>query len=248
MKNSYDQSKVKILLEKSFAPLSFAQKVYTALVENSANTFFVGGMIRDAILSIEVTDVDIATALTPKEVRNILSKHNIKYDDSHVQFGIIIAQQGSTYVEIATFRKEVYGATRYPKVTYITKPHTDSLRRDFTINALYFSQKSAKILDFHGGLADMQNKTIRFIGDPKKRIQEDPLRIIRAIRFAIMLPGFKIDVAGQRSIKKYFSLLTTISESRKKSEIAKIKSVKNRSALEKIINNGILDKKIFFAL
>ncbi len=250
MKLDYYQSRLKRTFQsKTDSPaLHFAKKVFLVLVENSKETFFVGGVVRDALLGRSLTDFDLATKLLPSEVMQTFRAEAILFDNSFARFGVVTAKVRGCTAEIATFRKDRYGASRYPTISFTEKPHTDSLRRDFTINALYFSLKTGDILDFHQGLKDLEERKIRFIGDPKKRIQEDPLRIVRAVRFAITLKDFTLDPATQRSIQKYFSLLRTVSASRLKTEFAKINATRDRQRLEKIINNKFLDKKIFFAL
>ena len=217
----------------------FGVKVYSALVENFPQTFFVGGMVRDLLLHKPVTDIDIATEALPNQVENVLQKAGIEYSGKIKNFGIITAYKNKLAVEIATFRKEVYSASRYPKVRFITSAKKDSPRRDFTVNALYLSLKQAEIHDFQKGLPDLRKCILKFIGSPKKRIQEDPLRIVRALRFAMDL-HFKIEKKSLEEIEKNFSSLATLTKSRIEREINKSK---NKKTLSKVINNPqTLDK------
>lgn len=216
-------------------------KIYFLLVENFPQTFFVGGAVRDALLGRKIIDIDIATSATPPEVAVLLSKNKINFDDSYSQFGVIVAEQGSESVEIATFRKETYGSSRYPKIKYTANAKEDAPRRDFTINALYLQVKTNKILDFFGGRKDIKNRMIKFIGNPKKRIAEDPLRIARALRFCIML-DFKLEKQTKKQIKNNFNLIKSLTKSKLEKEILKLHAERDRALREK--NIFILKKVI----
>lgn len=175
------------IIFKPKSPLKkFGEKIYFLLVDNFPQSFYVGGMVRDILLSKRVTDIDIATEAKPQSVVELLSADGISADVRYKNFGVIIAKQGSLKVEIATFRKDLPSQSRYPKIAFATSPKTDSQRRDFTINALYLSQKMSKVLDFYNGIADVKARRLKFIGNPQKRIKEDPLRIVRALRFSLI--------------------------------------------------------------
>lgn len=223
-----------------YAPASrlehFGQKIYNLLVENFSRTFYVGGMVRDILLEKKITDIDIATAALPGEVANILKSNNIKFDPRGIKFGVVTTQEKDLRVEVATFREEFYQGSRYPAVNFIKNPQHDSLRRDFTINSLYLSAKTNKIFDYHKGLLDIKDKRIRFIGNPNERIFQDPLRMIRAIRFVLDL-NFKLAFSSYISIKENLFLIKKISKKRAWSEIEKTKSAKNKKALIKILTS-----------
>jgi tRNA nucleotidyltransferase (CCA-adding enzyme) len=220
----------------------FGIKVYHTLVENFPQTFFVGGMVRDLLLKRNITDIDIATEAKPDKVAKLLRGAKIQTQENNKKFGSIIAKLGKLEVEITTFRKDLKSKNRYPKVKFITNPKTDSQRRDFTINALYLKQKPFKILDFNQGLPDLKNKIIKFIGKPDARIKEDPLRIIRALRFAKIL-NFKLDRKTKWEIKNNFSLIKKLTMPRLKKELNKITETNKRNVLKKVINKPkVLDK------
>ncbi len=220
----------------------FGFKIYNLLVENFPQTFYVGGMVRDLLLRKTVTDIDIATEAGPEQVAGLLSSAGVSADRAHQNFGIIIAKNSKHKIEIATFRRDSYGKTRYPKVTFVKNPKTDSMRRDFTVNALYFSPKNGKILDFHGGLKDLKLKNLKFIGDPAKRIKEDPLRIIRAIRFALQL-NFKFENKTKLGLEKNFGMINQLTAARVKSELDKILDTRKKQIARAVINHKkFLDK------
>jgi tRNA nucleotidyltransferase/poly(A) polymerase len=225
---------------KARMPLEkFGEKIFNLLVENFPQTFYVGGMVRDILMHLKVTDIDITTKAEPDEVVKILANAGVIADTKYKQFGVIVAKDKNYSVEIATFRKDTYSTGRYPKISFVKSAKIDSQRRDFTINALYLSSKSGKILDFHNGLKDLKLKNLKFISNPEKRIKEDPLRIIRALRFAQIL-NLKLDAATKNAIKNNFSLIKTLTESRAKNELAKIKNANQKKYIQKLI-----DKQIF---
>jgi poly(A) polymerase len=235
-----------IFMKLNFKPKSelekFGIKIYFLLVENFPQTFFVGGAVRDKLLGKKITDIDIATSATPQEVVSILKDHYVDLNIGYQKFGVIVALSLPCRIAITTFRKDLPADSRYPVVTYTKDPKIDAQRRDFTINALYLSLKTGKILDFYKGLQDVKKHLIRFIGNPAKRIEEDPLRIIRALRFALV-NSLTIEKKSYAAIKKYFPLAKKITKSKLETEFKKINSEKNKKIMEQVINNPeTLDK------
>lgn len=221
----------------------FGAKVFSVLVENFSQTFFVGGMVRDLLLGKKVTDIDITTEGKPDEVIKLLHSAKILTDIKYKNFGVIIAKQGKLQVEITTLRMDLRSNTRYTKVVFIKDSKKDSQRRDFTINSLYLSGITGQIFDFHKGLNDLTNKVLRFIGNPRVRISEDPLRILRALRFSLIL-NFKIEKKSLTAVNKYFYLLKTISKSKIKKELDKIPEKKLKQLLLSVLDSKkILDKQ-----
>ena len=151
--------------------------------------YLIGGTSRDLLLGIPFEDYDFVTDATPEEENAFLPDANYRF----ACFGSIKVHYGGVSIDVTTLRKESeYTDHRHPaKIEFIKDIETDSWRRDFTVNALYIDAQG-KIYDFHNGMADLAAKTLRFIGDPRKRILEDPLRILRAERFASSL-GFQIE-------------------------------------------------------
>ncbi len=219
----------KTALEKS------AKIIYNLLVDNFPRTFFVGGMVRDLVLGKKITDVDIATSARPEQVVLLLAAGKFKIAHQHPQQGVETIIIGNREISIASFRRDLPAQDRYPAVLFTNSAKIDSLRRDFTINALYLSQKSDTILDFHNGLKDLDQRLIRFIGNPAVRIQEDPLRIVRAFRFAIKL-RFSLEKNTEQAIIKQSHLLRSLSTSRIKKEIDKLKTPREKNELKKILD------------
>lgn len=214
----------------------FGQEVYFLLVENFPETYLVGGTVRDILLRRAVEDMDIATSAKPEAVAEILKNHFIDFNLGYKNLGIILAIREKESAAIATFRTEEYTGSRYPKIKFITDVKKDSERRDFTINSLYLSLKTHTILDFHGGVNDIKAKRIKFIGDAKVKIQEDPIRIARALRFAEEL-NFKIEKNSFLAIKNQFELIKYLTKSKLRTEVNKINSESHKKIFLKVISD-----------
>ena len=164
--------------------------------EHGFNLYMIGGTSRDFLLGIPLLDFDFATDATPEEEKSFLPQANYTF----AKYGSVRIPHGPMHIDVTTLREESgYDDHRHPaKISFIKDLEKDSLRRDFTINAIYIDDEG-HVVDFHHGLEDLENKLIRFIGDPRRRIKEDPLRILRAERFARRL-GFKIEPESQKAI------------------------------------------------
>jgi len=217
----------------------FGQKIFNLLVENFPQTFYVGGMVRDLLLRKKIRDIDIATSADPEQVIAMLKKHGISADPKYKKLGIVAIPFGSVNLSVTTFRMDYYINSRYPKVTFIANIKQDAQRRDFTINALYLSPKSGTLIDFHNGVGDLKRRQLRLIGDPKKRLAEDPLRIVRALRFAKTL-DLKLELGTKKTIENNFSLLNFLTKSRIESELKKIKSLRQRKFVAAEVRRQIL--------
>jgi tRNA nucleotidyltransferase/poly(A) polymerase len=237
-----------------------AQKITRQIQLRSPKTFWVGGAVRDLLLGRESYDIDIATEATPKSVKRILLKMGLRFFDVGEKFGTIgailpekriTAAAAKTVkltrkIEITTFRGEKgYADFRHPnKLKFISIPELDAKRRDLSINAIFFDPTTKRLIDYNGGLEDLKNKKIRFIGSAEKRITEDPLRVLRAIRFAAIL-DFNILPKDFAQIKKYAHLLKKVSGTRVKEELDKIMSSQNSVAGIKLLDKSGLLREIF---
>lgn len=208
------------------------------------NVCLVGGSIRDAILNSRNSyeDLDYSTILTPEEVIEkfkSLKDRNIIILSRDKEYGTItIIDDKQKKYEITTTREDILCNGRDAKVKFCRNFKCDSMRRDFTINALYL-RYSGDILDFHGGLNDLQNKAIKFIGNAEERIIEDYLRIVRYFRFLTVLNG-KLDSDIISIIKKNISGLKKVSKERIRLEIFKILSYNNwHQGISNIIQSGL---------
>lgn len=175
--------------------------------------YLIGGSARDYLLKREFIDLDLTTDATPSEMKSFLPK----MDYTYAKFGNV----HDKHLDITTLRVEGdYKDYRHPSVVRFTKKlEEDYLRRDFTINALYID-RDLKVYDFCNGLEDLKNKIIHFIGDPNKRVEEDPLRILRAERFAKKL-GFTIEPNSLKAMNNNKRLLEKLNSNKIKEEIKK---------------------------
>ena len=181
----------------------------------------VGGCIRDFILNKKPDDIDIATPLSPKDVLSYLKSNNIRAKAIAPRHGVIMAIIGKNAYEITTLRQETYSEENKEKISFIQDYEQDSIRRDFTINALYMD-KNNTIYDYHNGLSDLKEKQIRFIGNTFDRLRQDPLRILRYLRFWGDYAATEPDKAILECFSTLGSGLKNISSGRKKKEMGKI--------------------------
>ncbi|MDN4522838.1 CCA tRNA nucleotidyltransferase [Fictibacillus fluitans] len=172
-----------------------AQSIMHRLEEAGFQAYMVGGCIRDLLLDREIGDIDIATSALPAEVSSLFQK-TIPVGIKH---GTVIVRQESVSFEVTTFRKEgKYVDRRHPSsVEYIESLEVDLARRDFTINAMAMD-RFGRIHDPFGGRQDLQNQLIKTVGNPSERFLEDPLRIMRALRFWSVM-GFSLETETKRA-------------------------------------------------
>lgn len=196
--------------------------------------YIVGGTSRDILLFKSTDDIDIASNATPSQLSSIFK--NASYDKFSTKFGTFKSKIEGLDVEITTFRVESnYDDYRHPlSIKYVNDPVTDSYRRDFTINAIYMD-KYGNIEDYHNGMQDLDNKIIRSIGDPFKKIAEDPVRILRALRFKMML-GFNIEEELEKAIIDNADLVEYISSARQKIELQKMLKYANMGKITEVLD------------
>jgi len=155
-------------------------KIIKQLKKAGHEAYWAGGCVRDILLGIKPKDFDIVTSAKPDEIEDIL-EHTIPVGK---QFGVILAVKNGHNFEVATFRSDSgYSDGRRPDAITFTSAEEDAHRRDFTINGMFYDPIKDKVIDYVGGQKDLDAKLIRFIGDPQKRILEDHLRVLRAVRF-----------------------------------------------------------------
>ena len=209
---------------------------------NEANfkAYIVGGFSRDLYINKKSTDVDICTNATPKEIKEIFKDSKINNE----QYGSVSLIYNNVRFEITNFKKEKkYENNRYPvKIKYIDNLIDDLLRRDFTINTLCIDSEG-NYIDLLNAKQDIDNKIIKCVGDANKKIKEDILRSLRAIRFATIL-NFKLDDKLKKAIKKNKKLIKKLSYYRKKEELEKIFSSPNCKYGLDLIKELELDKEL----
>ncbi len=197
---------------------SLALQIVLKLKEKGYEAYWVGGCVRDLLLKKTPKDFDIATNATPKIVARLFSKTV----PVGAQFGVMLVVKDGLSFEVATFRADKgYQDGRRPTGVLFTNAQEDALRRDFTVNGLFYDPIQKKVLDWVKGRRDLKAKTIRAIGDPAKRFNEDKLRMLRAVRFASVL-GFKIHPKTFSAIKKYAKSIHAVSQERVRDELTKM--------------------------
>ncbi len=234
-----------------------ALKVLYKLNEAGFDAYLVGGGVRDLLLDLHPKDFDIATDASPEQVRQVFRNSRIigrRFRIVHVHFGREI-------IEVSTFRAKAKESTEINvsklarKVKHLDSAHNqsgmllrdnvygtieeDALRRDFTVNSLYYTVQGFSIYEFANGMEDIKNRTLRMIGDPEQRYREDPVRILRAIRLAAKL-DFTIDTNTKAAISPCAPLLASISPARLFDEFLKLSL--NGSSLKSF--HQLLDFKV----
>jgi tRNA nucleotidyltransferase (CCA-adding enzyme) len=198
------------------------KSIIKSIEEKGFEVYAVGGCVRDSLLGKEPPDWDLATNAAPDELAVIFPEAGIAGE----KFGVISLTAGKSDavipVDVATFRADgVYSDYRRPdSVIFIDKLEDDLARRDFTVNAMADNPEKG-LTDLYGGIQDINDKIIKTVGDPLVRFEEDPLRMIRAARFAAQL-GFEIDNKTYGAISKKYRLLKEISADRIRQEFEKI--------------------------
>lgn len=175
---------------------------------------YVGGAVRDTLLGIPVKDVDIATPLEPQAVMQRLKDAGIQVVPTGIEHGTVTAVLPGGPVEITTLRHDVSTDGRRATVAFASDWQDDAARRDFTINALYADPASGEIFDWFGGLEDLAERRVRFIGDPHQRIREDHLRILRYFRFQARFGSVPADAASESACAELAATLKGLSRER----------------------------------
>ena len=186
---------------------------------------FVGGCVRNYLQSKKIVDIDMATILTPDEIKKKLKNSRFKVIDTGLEHGSVTIILDHNKFELTTLRKDVKTDGRHAEIKTIDDWKEDSKRRDFTINAIYLSKKG-KIFDPQQGVSDLKNNIVKFIGDPQTRIEEDFLRIIRFLRFTIQYKS-SIENSTVQAIKLNLNGVKALSKERVLSELLKILKIEN---------------------
>lgn len=201
-----------------------AREGYTALIDalgGAAQTRLVGGVVRDTLLGLDPADVDLATRLLPEYVLARLKAAGIRAVPTGLAHGTITAVLPSGPIEVTTLRRDVSTDGRHAVVAFTDAWDEDASRRDFTMNALYADPLTGAVFDAVGGLADLDARIVRFIGDPYRRIAEDHLRILRFFRFHARF-GDAIDPEGLAACTARANDLMALSRERIASELLKL--------------------------
>jgi poly(A) polymerase len=228
--NSSNTSAAKIIsakihkINKSLISQS-ALKTCEGLHKAGFEAFIVGGAVRDLLMNYKPKDFDVATNATPEDVYKIFRRSRI----IGRRFRLVHVLWGSETIEVSTFRGhhqadgdgQTADSGRILRDNIFGSLEEDAVRRDFTANALYYNPAREEVLDFHNGVADIKAGLLRIIGDPKTRYQEDPVRMLRAVRLSAKL-GLKIEKSTQEPIQRLADLLQDVPPSRLFDEMLKL--------------------------
>ena len=206
------------------------KRLLTALGADEGLTRYVGGAVRDDLLQLPVSDVDLATRLQPDEVVRRLEAAKIKAVPTGIEHGTITAVSDGHPFEVTTLRRDVSTDGRRAIVAFTDDWKEDAARRDFTINALLADPNTGEVFDYFGGLEDLKRRHIRFIGDPLQRIAEDHLRILRFFRFHARFGSGPPDEPALEACTARANDLMALSRERIADELIKLLSVEDPSA------------------
>jgi poly(A) polymerase len=202
---------------------SAALRTVEGLQKGGFNAFIVGGAVRDLLLGMRPKDFDVATNATPEEVQRLFRRARVigrRFQIVHVLFG-------PETIEVSTFRaltpdnQETDAHGRVLRDNTFGEQHEDAARRDFTINALYYDPLSDTVLDYHDGVRDLERRCIRMIGEPSQRYREDPVRMLRVVRFSAKL-GFTPEPATRSPIAELADLIHNVPDARLFDEMVKL--------------------------
>lgn len=212
--------------------------VIQRLQSNGYKAYWVGGCVRDELLGRPIKDRDVATDARPDQVVRLFKGARRVGQ----RFGVVHVRDDDGFTEVATFRREgPYSDGRRPdKVSYTTDPEQDAVRRDFTVNAMFYDPVSEQRLDFTGGAADLESGLIRAVGSAEKRFREDHLRMLRAVRLAAGL-GFEIEAGTMAAIRDNAAAIRAMAAERVRDELGRILTEGSaRRGFELLHQSGLL--------
>lgn len=215
-------------------------RIVAALTADGGAVRVVGGAVRDTLLGLAVSDIDLATPLLPQEVVRRLEAADVKVIPTGIAHGTVTAIASGDHHEITTLRRDVETDGRRATVAFADDWREDAARRDFTINALYADPADWQVDDYFGGLADLAAGCIRFIGDAATRIAEDHLRILRFYRFAARFGQGELDAASHAAVIAARHSLKSLSRERIADELTKILALPDpRAIVGQMAQDGI---------
>lgn len=206
----------------------FATAVVKRLRDANYVAYFAGGCVRDKLLSVEPKDYDVATSARPEDVRELFGRRRtIAVGQS---FGVITVLGPKPHqIEVATFRSDgAYTDGRRPDSVTYSSPEEDAFRRDFTINGMFYDPLESQLIDFVDGQRDLEARSIRAIGNAADRIEEDRLRMLRAVRFASTYE-FQIEAETLRAVQERAGKITSVSQERITHELQRMLVHSNRA-------------------
>lgn len=208
----------------------------SALKDEGHTAYIAGGAVRDHLMGKRPKDYDVATSARPEEVMRIFRKKQ----QVGLAFGVVLVRDFGVATEVATFRCDGdYEDGRRPSSVSFADARSDAMRRDFTVNGLFYCPMRGEVLDYVEGLGDLEKRTIRAIGSPEKRFAEDHLRLLRALRFAVAL-DFSIEELTWQAVRGHAQLLSRIAPDRIHAELQLIFAAGNCDlAMDLLVSSGL---------
>lgn len=219
----------------------FATEIVRKLREAGFLAYFAGGCVRDLLLNRPAKDYDVATSAKPAEVRQLFGHRRALAVGESFGVIIVLGPKAAGQVEVATFRTDLeYTDGRRPDGVVFCTPEEDALRRDFTINGMFYDPVDSRVLDYVNGEADLAAGVVRAIRDPHERMREDKLRMLRAVRFAATL-DFQLDPSTANAVRDMAAEITVVSVERIAQELRKMLIDRHRvRAIELCEDLGLL--------
>jgi tRNA nucleotidyltransferase/poly(A) polymerase len=236
------------------------EQIIKTLAAAGHAAFFAGGCVRDELLGLSPSDYDVATDATPDRICSLFPRTA----EVGAAFGVVLVKSNKEVTEVATFRSEgPYSDRRRPDSVTFSNPIEDAKRRDYTVNALFLDPlpgphgekglegavivpqgSHGRVIDFVGGLVDLERRVLRAVGDPSQRLAEDHLRALRAARLAAKL-GFEIDPATAAAIRQHASELQGVSRERIGEEVRRMAEHPSRAAAATLVRDLSLEAPVF---
>ncbi len=217
-----------------------AEAIVRLLREQKHTAYLAGGCVRDRIMGRPPSDYDVATDARPERVKQLFHPARLVGQ----AFGVVMVRFKGVWVEVATFRTEWgYSDHRHPDHVQFSDAQHDAMRRDFTINGLFYDPVDERVIDYVGGQEDIRSKIIRAIGDPDRRFEEDYLRMLRAARFSAQL-GFEIEVGTAAAIRRHADRLGQISRERIGQEMQMMLARSSRATAVELLQRLGLDAPV----
>jgi poly(A) polymerase len=217
------------------------QEVLSNLRCADGEAYVVGGCVRDALIRREVSDVDIASPLTPDEVKGRMDRIGATVYDTGLQHGTVTVSHMGEHYEVTTFRNDVATDGRHAEVKFVTDMVSDAMRRDFTMNALYANRRGAVFDPTGVGVADLAARRVRFVGNAGKRLDEDLLRMMRLFRFHAVLGTGAMDAEALDAVNRRAHKISRVSKERIWVELKKLLGAHNpMDAVMEMADTGLL--------
>lgn len=220
----------------------FARHVVDKLRAAGFEALWAGGCVRDRLLDRRPQDYDVATNATPAQVRDLFGRRRTLLIGAAFGVAAVVGPKEAGTVEVTTFRRDSeYLDGRHPESVTFSNAEDDALRRDFTINGLFFDPVEQRVIDYVGGVEDIERGVVRAIGDARARFSEDKLRMVRAVRIAAAF-DFALDAATSAAIREMAATIRVVAVERVAVEMRKmLTGAKRRRALELLRETELLD-------